>query len=352
MRRFERSLIKVALVSCVVFGSLSSVATAQSSDVQTLVDRLNRLEADLTNVQRKVFQGASVPAPNVSASGGGNISGSSEAAVVLSSRLDALEEEQRRITGSYEEINFRIEQIKTRLDKLVLDIDYRLTEIETRLNGGGGQPVVGSAQQNPAVSNQFSAPDAGTANDTALAAPQTTQTDPTLPKGSKVLGTLKVDQQGNPIVNSGTTAPATSAANDTSSVAAVTSSLSPADQYNEAISMIRKDDYAGAEVAFRTFLEANSEHPLAGNAQYWLGESYYVRGDYPNAASAFLGGYQNYPKSGKAADNLLKLAMTLGRMEQKVEACATFEQLDKQFSNLPARLKRIAGREKTKFECN
>ncbi len=348
-----RSLIKMTLVSCIVIGGMSTAAMAQSSDVQTLVDRLNRLEADLTNVQRKVFQGASVPAPNVTSSGGGNITGGSEAAVVLSSRLDALEEEQRRITGNYEEINFRIEQIKSRLDKLVLDIDYRLTEIETRLNGGAGQSVVGNIQQSPSATTELPAPSTSGTTDTALVAPQVTTTDPTLPKGSKVLGTLKVDQQGNPIANSGTTAAsASSNVTNTASVAPTTSSLSPSDQYNEAISMIRKDDYAGAEAAFIAFLETNGDHSLAGNAQYWLGESYYVRGDYPNAASAFLGGYQNYPKSSKAADNLLKLAMTLGRMDQKIEACATFEQLEKQFSNLPARLKRIAGREKTKFECS
>ena len=76
-----------------------------------------------------------------------------------------------------------------------------------------------------------------------------------------------------------------------------------------------------------------------------------MRGDYPNAASAFLNGYQQYPKSSKASDNLLKLAMTLGRMDQVAEACATFQQLEKQFSNIPARLKRISDREKSRFKC-
>nr|WP_281355275.1 tol-pal system protein YbgF [Sneathiella aquimaris] len=147
-----------------------------------------------------------------------------------------------------------------------------------------------------------------------------------------------------------TAAPANESAPSVAAVAP-TENLDPAAQYNQAFSMLSKDDFAGAEQAFAAFLQSNKEHELAGNAQYWLGETYYVRGDYPNAASSFLNGYQNYPDSSKAADNLLKLAMTLGRMEQKEEACATFQQLEKQFNNLSSRLKRIAGLEKQKFGC-
>ncbi|MBO6827080.1 MAG: tol-pal system protein YbgF [Sneathiella sp.] len=337
MKVAAKSFIKFTAVTCFLIGASVANVQAQSSDVQTLLDRLNRLEADLTNVQRKVFQGQNVPAPQTLSAPGAQISEGSGAAVVLSSRLDTLEQEQRRLTGNYEELNFRIDQIKTRLDKLILDIDYRLTEIETRLNGGA-QPL---AQNSQGVSQSTAAENG--ASDTALAAPQS-QPNETLPQGSQVLGTLRVDQNGNPIA-----APATAATPN--AVAAPTESTNPADQYNNAISMIRRDDYAGAEVAFASFIEQNPQHALAGNAQYWLGETFYVREDYPNAASAFLKGYQDYPNSGKAADNLLKLAMTLGRMDQKVEACATFGQLDKQFSNLPARLKRISEREKSQLAC-
>ena len=71
----------------------------------------------------------------------------------------------------------------------------------------------------------------------------------------------------------------------------------------------------------RSFIQRYPNDSLAGNAQYWLGETYYVRKDYNNAAAVFAEGYQKYPKGGKAADNLLKLGMALGQLGQKTDAC-------------------------------
>jgi tol-pal system protein YbgF len=338
IRNAERTWLGRFTFLCLVGAVLLSLGTlssrdafAQSSDVQALLDRINRLEADLNNVQRKVFQGQDVPAPNLGGGSSGSVGGS-EGAAILSARIDGIEDEQRRLTGTNEEVNFQIGQLKSRLDKLVLDVDFRLTEIERRLNSGA---VVGG-QQTGAVASSVNAGNEPTATGD-------------LPKGSKVLGTLKVNPDGT--VAGATTAPATPAATATQT-ATLNSAGTPAEQYNAAITMLRNDDFTGAETAFAAFLQENGEHSLAGNAQFWLGQTFYVRGDYPNAASAFLNGYQNYPKNTKAADNLLKLAMTLGRMEQLEEACATFQQLEKQFANMPNRIKRLAAREKTNFKCN
>lgn len=328
-RKFA-SLISASLLVLTV--SMSPVQ-AQSSDVQALLDRMNRLEADLNTVQRKVFQGQSVPAP--STSGSPVVVGGSEAAALLSARIDALEQEQRRITGTSEEVNFKLDQMKSRLDKLILDVDFRLTEIERRLGSASTQGTVnGAAPQ--VLSNPSSAVPANNQTNTAAVAE-----GGQLPEGTKLLGTLRANPNGDAI---------TAAVADPS--AAAMANLAPEEQYNLAMGLIRKDDYAGAEQAFTNFLGQNSAHALAGNAQYWLGETFYVRGDYNNAASAFLNGYQNYPKSSKAADNLLKLGMTLGRMEQNEQACATFQQLSKQFKILPSRLEQIAAREKQKFNCS
>lgn len=330
-RKFA-SLISASLLVLTV--SMSPVQ-AQSSDVQALLDRMNRLEADLNSVQRKVFQGQSVPAPSTS---GSPVVGGSEAAALLSARIDALEQEQRRITGASEEINFKLDQMRSRLDKLVLDVDFRLTEIERRLGSAGTQETENGAAPQVLSSPSTTAPADNQVNTAAVAE------GGQLPEGTKLLGTLRANPDGDAIA----TAPAAVA--DPS--AAAMANLAPEEQYNLAMGLIRKDDYAGAEQAFTNFLGQNSEHALAGNAQYWLGETFYVRGDYNNAASAFLNGYQNYPKSSKAADNLLKLGMTLGRMEQNEQACATFQQLSKQFKILPSRLEQIAAREKQKFNCS
>ena len=72
------------------------------------------------------------------------------------------------------------------------------------------------------------------------------------------------------------------------------------------------------------FIQQFPNDQLAGNAQYWLGETYYVRKRYNDAATAFAFGYQKYPKSGKGADDLLKLGMSLGSLGQKQDACSAF----------------------------
>ncbi|MBL4740762.1 MAG: tol-pal system protein YbgF [Sneathiella sp.] len=338
-----QAITKFAFVSACLIPIVAtplSNASAQSSEVQALLDRINRLEADLNNVQRKVFQGQNVPAPKFN-SGSGSVAGGSEAAALLSSRLDTLEEEQRSATGSTEEITFKVDQISSRLNKLVLDVDFRLTEIEQRLKGNVplNEGLVGTPTDNRSSL-------AGVPNNGQLAtspAGSTSQGN-SLPTGTRLLGTIRVPEGAQ---NSGQQA----VGNIANVQESATIQVNPEDQYNRAISLIRTDDYAGAEQAFSSFLENNKDHTLSGNAQYWLGETHYVRGDYPNAASAFLKGYQEYPNSSKAADNLLKLAMTLGRMDQRQEACVTFQQMDKQFSKLPSRLKRISNSEKKKFEC-
>src|SRR5258708_31179175 len=50
--------------------------------------------------------------------------------------------------------------------------------------------------------------------------------------------------------------------------------------YHDAFKMLQDGDYAGAEKAFKTFVQRNPQHVLAGNAQYWLGQTYYGRRDY------------------------------------------------------------------------
>src|SRR5690606_18083701 len=108
----------------------------------------------------------------------------------------------------------------------------------------------------------------------------------------------------------------------------------PEQQYEQAISlMLRDQDFPAAEAALRGFIEAHPGHELTGNAQYWLGETYYVRGDYERAAFAFAEGFQKYPSGQKAADNLLKLGMSLGQLGKTAEACTAFDQLLQSFPN-------------------
>tara|TARA_R110000787_G_scaffold44210_6_gene108572 strand:+ start:30786 stop:31922 length:1137 start_codon:yes stop_codon:yes gene_type:complete len=346
------------------------LASAQSnSEVRALVDRINRLEQDITDMQRQVFTGTA-PAPRPAApsspstlpsGSGGDIS--QNGLNLLLQRISALEDEQRRLTGAQEEASFKINQMTTRLDKLVKDVDFRLTDIERRLGSSGSAP--------DAMSGSLGAPAPLPGTGTTLgsgssAGSNASSSEPvvvggdSLPSGSQVLGTLPANSNtttSNTSTSGGSSAlPAGGSSGSSTTVASAPSGGglpdgSVSDQYNYAISLVREDRYDEAERAFTEFLSRHKDSNLAGNAQYWLGETYYVRGDFPNAASAFFDGYQNYPDSSKAADNLLKLAMTLGQMDQKEEACATFAQMDKQFSQVPPRLRQTADREKQKLGC-
>src|SRR5690606_27427724 len=96
--------------------------------------------------------------------------------------------------------------------------------------------------------------------------------------------------------------------------------------YDAAFQALREQRYERAEAAFKEFLNRYSDDALAGNAQYWLGETYYVRGNYQESAKVFAHGFQKYPKSSKAPDNLLKLGLSLAQNKKTKEACLTLHQ--------------------------
>ncbi len=126
---------------------------------------------------------------------------------------------------------------------------------------------------------------------------------------------------------------------------------SPSSQYNAAFGLLRRADYPAAEDALRSFIQQYPTNPLAGNAQYWLGESFYVRGKYADAAAAFAEGYKRYPRGPKAADGLLKLGMSLARANQKHNACIALMQLDHEFPHPGSAIKDRSAQEKKRLGC-
>ena len=130
-----------------------------------------------------------------------------------------------------------------------------------------------------------------------------------------------------------------------------TSDVGAKQLYETAYGHLLQQDYGAAEAAFDDFLKRYPNDGLAGNAQYWLGESHYVRGQYKAAASAFLKGYQSFGRSAKAPDSLLKLAMSLDRLGQKEQACLSFGELASKFPSAPAHVKARAQSERQRLGC-
>lgn len=121
--------------------------------------------------------------------------------------------------------------------------------------------------------------------------------------------------------------------------------------YETAYGYLMQRDYPAAQGAFEDFLGRYPQDSLAGNAQYWLGEAYFVRGEYKAAAAAFLKGYQNYAGNARAADSLLKLAMSLDRLGQKDAACSSFGELSTRFPNAAENVKSRAKEERQRIGC-
>lgn len=121
--------------------------------------------------------------------------------------------------------------------------------------------------------------------------------------------------------------------------------------YDNAYNIMKKGDYKAAEEAFTLFMKDYPKSDLVGNANYWLGETYYARGLYEQAVGIFADGFTKYKKNSKAADNLLKLGLTMNKLNKKTEACTAFKSLATEFPKSDKKLKDRAAAEAKKLSC-
>ena len=283
-------------------------ASAQNADLQTLTQRIERLQRDLGELQKDYYRGQKRRAPSSADDAGaarsagtpGGASGGSQLANA-EIRMSNLETEMRRLTGQLEEVRHGIQTVSRRLDGLVKDVDFRLTEIER-----------GQADAKTVAAANGTAGAAGQDKSNNGASRQAAGTPPpgVLPKGT------------------------------------------PMERYNYAYSLLLKMRLDEAEAAFQEFLSEHGDDKLAGNAQFWLGQTYFTQERYSEAARTFLTGIDRYPKSNKAPDTWLKLGITLGKLDQKEEACATFLEMRKLFPSLRTPVEKRLQRETRLAGCS
>jgi tol-pal system protein YbgF len=320
----------VVLIFAAVMALVPAEAFAQAGsnpEIQSLLSRIERLQRDMNTLQRQVYRG-NVPPPSAESPATAMGSGSEpNLAAAMQVRLDEIETQMRVFTGRLEEANHAISELTKKVETLGSDIDLRLKALEGR--GGGPTPL-----------GPGGAPPPGGTPPGANATPA-----PGTPPGS--LGTL-TPQDLNARPPSGSPAPGGAPAAQSASVLPAGSMQ---EQYNYATAFLSKSDWAGAEKALSAFIDAHPKDPLAGNAQYWLGESFYVRGDFNSAAHAFAKGYKDYPKSAKGPDNLLKLGLSLANLKKTDSACTTFSRMTKDFPNASAAIKSRVAAERKKLRC-
>ncbi len=285
-------------------------------------------------------------------------------------RIQELESQISALTGQVEQLSYQVRQLTDKLDRMASDFDFRLTQREGGGQGDGAGPVAGtSASPDYAASAPATtaAPAAPVEPAPAPATGSNGVTASTTGSGPKVLGTLtqteydaQMAQQQNSAAAAQQAMAATNAqagtnqggTNQTAAVAPAGLPGATADeQYQYAFGLLRENRYDDAEKALRTFISENPEHQLTGNANYWLGETYYVRGDYKNAAITFAQGVKNYPQSGKAPDNMMKLGMALAAMDQVQDACTAFAEVGKRYPQATATLKDRVVKEQQRNGC-
>ncbi|NQU60991.1 MAG: tol-pal system protein YbgF [Rhodospirillales bacterium] len=352
----------------------------KSEDFNVMLDRMQRLERDIRTLNLQLSRGRP-PAPTLqsapqpiappAATGAGegakNVSGSGLAR--MSVRISGLENDLRSTTGALEDIGYQIGEIRQRLDKLVTDIDYRLGALEGRAPGAQGQGKAPARNQNR-TSTRNQAPPRLTA---APSPPPVQKIIPGQETGfaqqpgnlgivsEKAVAAIRPPSQAEPKDSKAPKAPrvrsGVSSASSPKPILApprATSVLpkgTPKEQYNYAFGLLRQANYDKAELALQEFVKRYPKETLASNARYWLGETYYVRAAFVQAAEVFLESYQSDPKGLKAPDSLLKLGMSLGGLEKKREACAAFNKLIKDFPDVSPGVKNTVAREKQKNGC-
>ena len=125
----------------------------------------------------------------------------------------------------------------------------------------------------------------------------------------------------------------------------------PKDQYDLAYGYVLHKDYALAEKSFADFIKRNPSNELTPDAHYWLGESFFQRQKYQDAADAYLVVVRNYDKADKAPDSLLRLGQSLAALGQKEMACASLGEVSRKYPRASASVKRGVTQEQKRAHC-
>lgn len=303
----------------------------QTQDISRLAERIDRLEASVQEIRAHVLGGRQISSPSTAPrqiSPSGNSANIDAAGLTV--KLADLEREIRELTGRLEQAEFENRQLKKRMDGLVSDTDHRLSQVQGGQTDGGGAITTTTVVEENGGGDPI-----GTGRNAK----------------TKVLGTIPATK-----TPTGNVIPPKVAAVGTGSVKqapapAPTSPDSAKGKYDAAFALLRARRFAEAEAGFQSVLDQHPKDALAGNAQYWIGETHYARKDYESAAAAFLTGFKKYRGSSKGPDNLLKLGITLTILGQKSDACAVFDELKSRYAKASASIIRRMKRERKKAGC-
>jgi len=242
-------------------------------------------------------------------------------------KLSEIEKQFQELTNKFEEINFKIDKLSSRLSKVQADNQWRFQQLEAGRTANNNldneevksekKALPGSSQPQDLGSISYKDTETNLENQITQSIESTsTVVTETFQGEEKILPETSIDKQ-----------------------------------YEFATNLLKVGDYNTAERAFREFVITNPDHELAGSAQYWYAETFRIRQLYTDAASAYLEGYQKYPKSEKAPINLLKLGVSLVQIGEKDQGCLMIIGVQKQYPKANQSVLQKAKYEEKKFEC-
>ena len=254
-------------------------------------------------------------------------------------KLSDIEKQFQELTNKFEEINFKLDKLSSRLSKVQADNQLRFQNLENnnvvtnQLNNQISSLPITEKEQNQNKDENKILPGSSEPQDLGSISYKDMEND-------------SDEQQTQSIETTSTII-----TEEFKSEEKLLPNENPEKQYEFATSFLKVGDYNTAERAFREFVLTNPEHLLAGNAQYWYAETFRIRQLYTDAASAYLEGYQKYPKSEKAPINLLKLGVSLVQIGEKDQGCLMITGVIEQYPEATQSVLQKAKYEEKKFEC-
>jgi len=316
---------KLKIIFIILFISLNPVKSY--SDNHEVGEILKIIQQDLKTLEKAVYSNTQDNLTNESST---KMDQNSEEVLTRHLlKLSEIENQFQVLTNKFEEINFKLDKLSNRLSKVQADNQMRFQQLENSSLDEDGQKKVSSIKKN----NEKTLPGSSEPQDLGSISYKDNESE-------------LEEQQIQSIDTTGTVLTETFVSEEK-----ILPEGSPKDQYEFATSFLKNGDYNMAERAFREFVVSNPEHQLAGNAQYWYAETFRIRQLFTDAASAYLEGYQKYPKSDKAPINLLKLGVSLVQIGEKDQGCLMITGVKEQYPKANQSVLQKAKYEEKKFEC-
>ena len=307
-------------------------STKSFSENHNVLEVLELIQKDLKTLEKAVYSGSLSDNLNDSISSNSTMDQNTEDVLTRHLlKLTEIENQFQELTNKFEEINFKIDKLSNRLSKVQADNQMRFQELENSSTI--------TTDENKKITSLPK-------EETKKVLPGSSEPQDLGSISYKDTETNLLTQQTQSIETTGTIITETFESEEK-----LLPDESPEKQYEFAVSFLKVGDYNTAERAFREFIDTNTEHKLAGNAQYWYAETFRIRQLFTDAASAYLEGYQKYPKSEKAPINLLKLGVSLVQIGEKDQGCLMITGVEKQYPKANQSVLQKAKYEEKKFDC-